>query len=80
MRKTVAILSGLAMAVCLSIGLPSTSEAAPASGLQALQVGQTSLAENAHARRYYHCHRRCWRTYSGRYQCRRYCHRGYRRW
>jgi hypothetical protein len=79
MRKTLAALSGVAVAMALSFGMSSTSEAAPGSGLPALQVDQSSLVQNVHSRRYHHCHRRCYR-HRGHVHCRRVCHRGGYRW
>lgn len=74
MRKVLTAMSGMAVAACLTLGMATSADAAPLSALPTLQVDQTSLVQNAHCRRYYHCHRRCWRRH-GHYHCRKRCHR-----
>jgi hypothetical protein len=78
MNRFYTLFAALAVALCLAVGWVSgAAEAAPMSGLKGLRGEQTSQATQAHSRRYYHCHRRCYR-HRGHTHCRRYCHR--RRW
>jgi hypothetical protein len=78
MSKLYTMTAAAAVAICLALGWGGAAAAAPMTALPALKGELPAQATSAHYRRYYHCHRRCWR-HRGHYHCRRYCHRG-RRW
>ncbi len=77
MSKLYGMMAAATVALGLALGWGTSTQAAPTSVLPALKGELPAQATPAHYRRYYHCHRRCWR-HRGHYHCRRVCHRGRR--
>jgi hypothetical protein len=74
MRRPIAYLSALAVAGLLAFAMAGSAEATPAAGALPNMSLPGSDVTPTHCRRYYHCHRRCWRGRWG-WRCRRWCHR-----